>query len=122
VSLLEAQVSQLRSENHSLLNTYTAQSAAKDDLSNIIHLLIDQLKTNAPHQSLVKMAHHIRQRSNADSPSAQTVCRLLESSPSSPPEPAPTSSIAGRSVSVVPVAPSVHPIYDIPSFLFYYFM
>ena len=55
---LKAQVSQLRSENNSLLNTYSAQSADKQDLSNTVHLMIDQLKGQVSHQVPQNLGFH----------------------------------------------------------------
>lgn len=83
VALLEAQLSQLRTEKHFLLNS-VVQGQKKDD---IIQILIEQLKNNAPRQYLVETAaqirrtllgqeeedHHYHRDKDIDA-----VCRLLE--------------------------------------------
>ncbi len=84
MAMLEAQLSQLRTEKHFLLNS-VVQSQKKDE---IIHILIDQLKYNAPRQYLVDTAAQIRRMTAEDSElqhpfhqrdkDIEDVCRLLE--------------------------------------------
>lgn len=59
-ALLEAQLSQLRTEKHFLLNS-VVNSQKKDE---VIQILIDQLKYNAPRQYLIETAAHIRKIAN----------------------------------------------------------
>lgn len=86
MAMLEAQLSQLRTEKHFLLNS-VVQSQKKDE---IIHILIDQLKYNAPRQYLVETAAQIRRMTALAEDSEmqhpfhhrdkdiEDVCRLLE--------------------------------------------
>lgn len=78
MALLEAQLSQLRTEKHFLLNS-VVNSQKKDE---IIRILVDQLKFNAPRQYLIETASCIRKmdeglNANHDK-DIDRVCRLLE--------------------------------------------
>lgn len=77
-------MSQLRTEKHFLLNS-VVNSQKKDE---VIQILVDQLKYNAPRQYLIETAAHIRKIAlNGDSDSASyrtrdkdidRVCNMLE--------------------------------------------
>lgn len=83
-ALLEAQLSQLRTEKHFLLNS-VVNSQKKDE---VIQILVDQLKYNAPRQYLIETAAHIRKiATNGESDAGQhrtrdkdidRVCNMLE--------------------------------------------
>ncbi|EFX86191.1 hypothetical protein DAPPUDRAFT_98050 [Daphnia pulex] len=83
-ALLEAQLSQLRTEKHFLLNS-VVNSQKKDE---VIQILVDQLKYNAPRQYLIETAAHIRKiATNGDYDANQhrthdkdidRVCSMLE--------------------------------------------
>lgn len=82
VALLEAQLSQLRTEKHFLLNSVVT-SQKKDE---IIQILIDQLKYNAPRQYLLETASQIRKivdeaefgQNHAKDKDIDRVCQMLE--------------------------------------------
>ena len=87
MALLEAQLSQLRTEKHFLLNS-VVNSQKKDE---VIQILVDQLKYNAPRQYLIETAAHIRKistTSNHSHPEANQhrtrdkdidrICNMLE--------------------------------------------
>lgn len=62
MALLEAQLAQLRAEKHFLLNS-VVNGQKKDE---VIQILVDQLKYNAPRQYLIETAAHIRKIGVAD--------------------------------------------------------
>ena len=81
VALLEAQLAQLRAEKHFLLNS-VVNSQKKDE---VIQILVDQLKYNAPRPYLIETAAHIRKITSEQTDAGRTrdkdidrVCHMLE--------------------------------------------
>jgi hypothetical protein len=82
VALLEAQLAQLRTEKHFLLNS-VVNSQKKDE---IIRVLVDQLKYNAPRQYLIETAACIRKIEEGENDNSyvnhdkdiERVCRQIE--------------------------------------------